>query len=158
MKRTPLHIIALGGLLLAGCYSMEISDNGLLRDSGLDEADGKPVEHVLVSNYGWYLFNCVPLVCGNAAPDETFPWSFFTDEVNPVLLHDRMMTYAKSENCDVRDLVMSRDEKVFFEIPGSDIPCPIPFLLCYHEVQISGVLVDKAGRATVPAPPEEEKK
>lgn len=141
--KSPLSIIAaFCAILLAGCYSMDVASNEALRKSGATDGTGnEQIEHVLVSNYGWYLFNCIPLACGNATPGASFPWKFFGDHVNPVLLHDRMMEYANSKNADINNLLLSRDEKVFFDIPGSDIPCPIPFFICYHEVQISAVLV-----------------
>ena len=120
---------------------MDVGTNAALRNSELVEDVDKPIEHVLISNYGWYLFNCIPLVCGNAMPGESFPWKFFADQVNPILLHDRMMEYANSKNANVKNIVFTRDERVFFEVPGTEIPCPLPFLVCYHEIQLSGVLV-----------------
>ena len=145
--KTPFSIVAaLCAVILAGCYSMDVATNEALRNSGITDGAHEPIEHVLVSNYGWYLFNCIPLVCGNATPGGSFPWRFFGDHVNPVLLHDKLMTYAGSKNADLKNLSLSRDEKVFFDIPGSDIPCPIPFFVCYHEVQISAVLVNRAER------------
>ena len=128
-------------LLLEGCYSLETASNAALRKSDIDRTD-TPIEHVMVSNYGWYLFNCIPLVCGNASADALFPWKLFHDHVNPVILHERLMRYAKSKKASVKDLIATRDEKIFLEIPGIGIPVPIPFLLCYQEVQISGILVD----------------
>ena len=122
---------------------MEVASNSALHNSVSANGKGKPIEHVLVANYGWYLFNCAPLVCGNASPGGTFPWSFFLDQVNPEIVHNRLMEYAASRDANVEELVASYDEKVFLEIPGSEIPVPIPFLLCYREVQASGVLVER---------------
>ena len=51
-----------------------------------------------------------------------------------------MMSYARSKKANVNDLIATHNEKVFLEIPGSEIPVPMPFLLCYQEVQLSGVL------------------
>lgn len=147
MKRSLIHLTALCGILLCGCYSMDVATNEALRNSELTDGVNEPLEHVLVSNYGWYLFNCIPLVCGNATPDAVFPWKFFGDHVNPILLHDRLMTYAGSKNADMKNLSFSRDEKVFFDIPGSDIPCPIPFLVSYQEVQFSAVLIKRETRS-----------
>jgi hypothetical protein len=144
MKISVLSVVVSLAILLGGCYSMEVGTNEALRNSGLTDGVNKPVEHVLVSNYGWYLFNCIPIVCGNASGADSFPWKFFTNHVDPVLLHDRMMAYANSKNASVKDLVFSRDEKIFFEIP--EVSFPIPFFVCYHEVQISGVLVEKGAR------------
>lgn len=127
-------------ILLCGCYSMETASNEAFRKSNAANDGNAPVEHVLISNYGWYLFNCIPLVCGNASPDASFPWKFFTKQVSPAILHDRMMSYANSKKANVRNLIATHNEKVFFDIPGSDIPVPIPFLLCYQEIQLSAVL------------------
>ena len=149
----PLAIIlplaASSLLLLGGCFSLDAASNAARRKSDIDRTD-EPVEHVLVSNYGWYLFNCIPLVCGNSSPGAIFPWTIFSDHVNHVLLHERLMRYAKDRKASVKELIATRDERIFLEIPGSGIPVPIPFLLCYQEVQISGVLV-KAKDAAKPA-------
>lgn len=130
-------------LLLGGCFSMETASNAALRNSAPRNAVSKPVEHILVSNYGWYLFNCIPLVCGNANPDASWPWIFFSDHVNSILLHDRLMEYASSNGASVKNIVFSRDEEVLFDIPGSDIPFPIPYLVCYREIQFSGILTKR---------------
>ena len=104
----------------------------------------------MVSNYGWYLFNCIPLVCGNAELDAVCPWKFFSDQVNPILLHDRLMEYASSKTTDIKDLVFSHEEEVFFDFPGSDIPFPIPYLVCYREIQFSSVLTKRTGQKNAP--------
>lgn len=102
------------------------------------------VEHVVVSNYGWYLFNYVPLACGNTTPDAWFPWAFFSDRVSSPLLHDRMMSYAASKKADVKELAFFRDEQVFFNVPGTKFTIPVPYLLCFREIQFSGVLVPRS--------------
>ena len=145
MKILTLPIVVLLAIMLGGCYSMDVGTNAALQNSELVEGVDKPIEHVLISNYGWYLFNCIPLVCGNATRGESFPWKFFTDQVNPILLHDRLMTYANSKDANVKNIVFSRDERVFFDVPGTEIPCPLPFLVCYQEIQLSGVLVKPCG-------------
>ena len=127
-------------LLLCGCYSMDVATNAALRNSNMRKDGDSPVEHVLISNYGWYLFNCIPIVCGNASPNASFPWKFFSDQVTASVLHDQMMAYASSKGANVNDLIATHNEKVFFDVPGSEIPVPMPFLLCYQEVQLSGVL------------------
>lgn len=127
--------------MLCGCYSMEIAGNPALRNSRSTDGSGKPVEHVLISNYGWYLFNCVPVVCGNASAGASFPWKFFSDQVTPGIVHNRMMEYATSKKADVEELVANYDEKVFLQIP--EVQVPIPFLLCYREVQMSAVLTER---------------
>ena len=143
MKRCIKSVCIAGSLLLAGCFSMDIATTKSLKESAVSQEDGKPIEHVVVSNYGWYLFNWIPLVCGNARPDASFPWKFFSNQVTPMLLHDRLMSHAATKNADVGELVFLRDEKVIFDLPGTDIPIPIPYVLTYREIQFSGVLTQK---------------
>ena len=52
-----------------------------------------------------------------------------------------MMSYANSKGANVKNLMFIRDERVFFDVPGTEIPCPIPFFVCYQEMQLSAVLV-----------------
>ena len=44
-----------------------------------------------------------------------------------VIYNDRLMSYYTQES-------------VLFEIPGTDFPVPLPYILTYKEVQLSGVL------------------
>ena len=143
MKRMTQTLLFAGAALLAGCYSMDIATTNSLKKSALSPDDGRPMEHVVVSNYGWYLFNCIPLACGNATVGASFPWKFFSNQVKSELLHDRMMMHAAAQNADVKDLTFFRDEKVIFDLPGTDFPLPIPYILCYREIQFSGVLTQR---------------
>lgn len=147
MKRTSLPLAAIAIALLAGCYSMDIATTESLKGSALTPDEGKPLEHVVVSNHGWYLFDTIPLVCGNATPGAYFPWKFFSDQVASTLLHDRLMAHAAAIHADAKDLVFFRDERVLFNIPGLSIPIPIPYLITYHEIQFSAVLTQR--RASV---------
>ena len=139
---------------LAGCFSMDVATTSSLKKSALSPEDGRPMEHIVVANYGWFLFNWIPIACGNARPGASFPWRFFSNHVDSALLHDRMMSHAAAKNADVRDLVFTRDEKVIFDLPGTDIPLPIPYVLCFREIQFSGVLTQRA----TPVPSDEVKK
>ena len=62
--------------------------------------------------------------------------------------------HVLQRDADVKDLVFTRDERVIFDIPGTEIPLPIPYILCYREIQFSGVLVHSAA----PVPSDEAKK
>ena len=141
MKRMTRTLLFAGTALLAGCFSMDVATTDALQESALSSRDGKVLEHVVVSNYGWYLFNWIPLACGNATPGAFFPWKFFSCQVKPDLLHDRLLTHAAAQNADVKDLTFFRNEKVCFDLPGTNFPVPIPYILCYREIQFSGVLM-----------------
>ena len=62
MKSIPYQFIMLTFCMLCGCYSMEVASNSALHDSVSANGTEKPIEHVLVTNYGGYLFNYAPLV------------------------------------------------------------------------------------------------
>ena len=124
-----------GTLCLSGCF---VIDRGqLLRTNE---------EHILVSNYGWYLFDVLPLACGNAAEERALPFVFFRNDVTMDKIQTRFMTYAESYGrragvgVNVRDLAYTTRESVLFEIPGINFPIPLPYILTYREIQLSGVL------------------
>ena len=154
MNRMAKASLFAGAVLFAGCYSIDVATTRSLRESAMSSMDGTPMEHVVVSNYGWYLFNWIPLACGNATPGAFFPWKFFSNQVSSDLLHDRLMAHAASKNADVRDLTFFRDEKVIFDLPGTNIPIPIPYVLCFREIQFCGVLMHRKASE----PTEEDKK
>lgn len=143
MKRTSLPLAAIALALLAGCYSMDVATTESLKGSASAPDGGKPLEHIVVSNYGWYLFHAFPLACGNATPGAFFPFKIFSDQVSPGLLHDRLMAHAAAIHADAKDLVFFRNEKVLYDIPGLNIPVPIPYLLTYREIQFSAVLTQR---------------
>lgn len=119
----------------AGCFSIE---------SAKLAADGSG--HMLASNYGWYLFHYIPLACGNASEDAWAPWVFFRDDVTLDKIQGRFAKKAGGFGADVRDMAYTTSESVMLELPGLDIPLPIPYLLTYREIQLSGSL-SRAGAA-----------
>lgn len=115
--------------LLSGCFSLQRA-----RIKSTNE------EHVFVSNYGWYLFHAIPLACGNSARDAWTPFAFFRNDVTLDKLQGRFMEYANGQGMDVEDLCYTVNDSVMLSIPGIDLPIPVPYLLTYREIQLSGVL------------------
>lgn len=133
--------LALAAILAcaAGCFSFETASTGSRR---ILDADGdQPIEHVVVANNGWYLFNAWPLACGNARRENGFCWTFFRNDVDMDLLHGRLTRHAKARGCDVKEINIFNDEEVFLSIPGLNLPLPLPYIITFREQQISGVLV-----------------
>ena len=126
--------IAAAALLFAGCFSIETAN---VKSTGQ--------EHILVSNYGWYLFDVVPILCGNASYDAFLPMMLFRNDVTMDKIQKRFFTYADEHGKAASDLVYSNREQVLFEFPGSNISIPLPYLLTYREMQLSGVLSAKNG-------------
>ncbi|MGN0875800.1 MAG: hypothetical protein ACI4TC_00855 [Kiritimatiellia bacterium] len=125
---------------LTGCFSLE---RGAIRTTGQ--------EHVHVSNYGWYLFHCIPLACGNASTGAWTPWVIFRNDVTMDKVQGRFMSYANGQGCDVSDLGYVTNESVMLNIPGINAPLPIPYLLTYREIQLSGVLTPRSAAIHEPA-------
>lgn len=123
---------ALAAAVLTGCFSIE---------AGRLETTGE--EHVLASNYGWYLFHFIPLACGNADSGGLLPWVIFRNDVTMDKIQERFLDYARKDKNGggMVNLSYRTQESVLFEIPGSNIPIPLPYIISYKEIQLSGVLV-----------------
>ena len=105
-------------------------------------------EHMLVSNYGWYLFHFIPVACGNASESRWFPWVHFRDDVTMDKIQHRFISTANElGRPKVRDLAYTTRESVMLEIPGLNLPLPIPYLLTYREIQLSGIMGEEEENA-----------
>ena len=102
-------------------------------------------EQVLASNYGWYLFNVIPLACGNSREDRWTPWVLFRDDVKMEKVQKRFTDYATKNGLVIEEMTYRNKESVMFEIPSLNFPLPVPYLLTYREIQLSGVMVPKNG-------------
>lgn len=134
----------------AGCFSMSTASSEALSRTQVVGAYGRPREQVVVSNYGWYLFNTFPIVCGNATRGAWFPWSFFRNDVTTDIVHERLTDYAAERHADLAEMNFFFNENMLFAIPGTSIPIPMPYILCYRERLISGLLMDPP--SPTPAP------
>ena len=118
---------------LCGCFSVDVADSPIL-----GERSGG---HVAICNYGWTLFGCVPLVCGNANPDSWCPLTFFKDEIKPELAHGKLVALAEERGCDLEDLNLMGDNDVLFDAWYA----PVPWILVYKETNLSANLVRREG-------------
>lgn len=124
------HILATS--LLVSCVGCFTIDRAPLPEKSSDQ--------IVVTNYGWYLFNAIPLACGNASPDRLTPWVFFRNDVTLDKIQRRFIGAADDSPDRLSDLAYKTHNEVMFEIPGLSIPLPIPYILTYREIQLSGVL------------------
>ena len=92
MRKTSV-IVALG--LLTGCFSVDVAESPVLGE--------RSAGHVYVSNWGWTLFGCVPLVCGNANFDSWCPVTFFKDEIRPDIAYDKLVSLAERKDANLED-------------------------------------------------------
>ena len=101
-------------LCLTGCMSTEVS-----------KSDVSGAEHIYVSDYGWKLFNWIPL---------------FRSDITLERVQTEVAAEAKRRNKVAAGLVYHNHDKVTFDIPLVVITIPVPYVICYHDVQVSGVL------------------
>jgi len=127
--------------LAGGCYTVHTASSPSLSKLKLSGENGEIVEHVLFENTGWFLFYHIPIVCGNTADDAVLPMSFFSDQVTDDTVWRRMEERAKSLGARAVRTADASIEDVTFDVPGLSFPLVVPYVLCYREAQVSGVLV-----------------
>jgi hypothetical protein len=93
---------------------------------------------VVVRNYGWRLFYFLPVVCGNPNEDDLLPWTFFSNEVTMDNIQGRFAAHAAKRGKSPVHIEYSNYDTVLWAIPQVNIPFPIPYFLCYNEIQLSG--------------------
>ena len=123
MKNCVLLLSLLATLCLTGCFTVYKAPQKC--------AGG---EHVVMNNYGWKLFNWIPLFCGNASEDATIGFAIFRDDVTFEKINKRFVGYAGARTIDYAS--WDHKDTVFFSVFG----IPIPYVITYKEISISGVM------------------
>ena len=82
-------------------------------------------EHIFVDDYGWKLFNWIPL---------------FRSDITIERVQKELMAESARRGKVATDIVYHTLDKVSFDIPLVVVTIPVPYILCYHEIQASGVL------------------
>lgn len=132
MRKSYIYGLLFGTLCLTGCFSLDTGVSDITRE-----------EQILVSNYGWKLFDFIPLFCGNTtegASGKVFPFVVFRDDVTMDKLQGRLMSYAAKSQKQVDNLVYHDFSSVMLYLPLIGEVLPIPYVLTYRELQLSGVL------------------
>ncbi len=129
MRVNVFALAVIATACLTGCFSIHSA-----------QVPGEVNEHLVVHNYGWYLFNCIPVGCGNAAPDAWAPFVIFRNDVRMDLIQEIYTNYAAKKGKTPTNLSYDVKEDVMFSVPILGYTVPIPYLLTYREVQLSGVL------------------
>ena len=133
-----------------GCFSIESAPLGSAEERGepICSVQGDAVAHVVASNYGWYLFDCWPIVSGNITPGAEGRFVFFKNTVDEKLLLNRFLSYARERNCDVVDLQLFNNDEVLMTIGIGGLSIPLPYVISFRDMQYSGVLVKKSSQAS----------
>lgn len=101
-------------LTLSGCLTIDHATSAVTGE-----------EHVVVSDYGWKLFNVFPI---------------FRSEISQPKVQQTLLDYAAARGKRAEDLVYFNYETVMFDVPTLSITIPVPYLVCYQKIQLSGVL------------------
>ena len=82
-------------------------------------------EHIFVSDFGWKLFNWIPI---------------FRSDITLERVQKELMAESNRRKKVATDLTIHTYDTVTFDVPLIVITLPIPYIICYHEIQVSGVL------------------
>ena len=140
MKRIEVYVGVLAALMLtAGCVSVQRTGRVAPKGTTIQGTAGTPDEHVHVSNFGYYLFNCIPIFCGNTAQDHRGNTIWFSNEVTLDKTQDIMLDEVRSRKSQIAALQPQVKSTCFFgAIPYVGTTFGI---LWYKEVQMSAMLV-----------------
>lgn len=126
---------AVAAVWLSGCFSVEVAEIPPCAAAGGEY-------HVIAYNYGWDLFACIPIVCGNGNFDSWCPFVLFRDDVKTDLVLGKVEEVAKEKGLEIRDVRVWNDRDVFFDCYYA----PVPWVIQHHESNVSAVLVRKGSK------------
>ena len=143
MKTLVQAAMVAAAVLVGGCTTVEISQPGSLKGLDVKGAGGKADRAIMLGNEGYFLFHCIPLVCGDVTWDAkkggiVDEISFFSDELKGDRMAVAMFHYAESQNCDLVDLVINN--KCESKIGLFGLMDWFNTLVAYQGVTYSGVL------------------
>ena len=114
MKRFGLFFALSATLCLTGCMSTEVSKS---------EVCG--TEHIFVEDFGWKLFNWIPI---------------FRSDITLERVQKELTAESSRRGKVATDITIHTYDTVTFDIPLIVISIPVPYVICYHEIQVSWVL------------------
>lgn len=126
MVKILSFLLICGTFCLSGCFSIEKA-----REPGNKT-------QVIASNYGWYLFDWIPLVSGDPDDDWIIPCTFFRDRVKMDVIQTKLLEKMRKSGQQVENLAWKNNDSVLMTIPLLNVPIPIPYIITYREMQLSG--------------------
>jgi len=141
MKTYRLALAAFAAIVLSGCYSIEVASSTDFSNCQFASETGRiPTAHMLVRNDGWFLFNRIPIVCGNADIGSWLPWTFFNDEVSMDFVQRAIVRRAKDRGERIIQMNAINNSVTLMQLPSTQ-GLSIPYILCHHRTQMSVVFV-----------------
>lgn len=139
MKKT--FFLTAAAAFLSGCISVERSNKTVFDRLPIEGTSGTAEEHIHVSNYGYYLFNNIPLFCGDASKSGTGETIFFRDDVTLAKMQNVLLEEVSRKAYSIVEIQPKTSSTCFFSV--------VPYvgntlgILWYKEVQISAVMVKR---------------
>ena len=127
MKHLTRFLLTAVLLGVAGCFTFEKAE--------LPAAGGT---HLQMYNTGHYLFDCVPLASGNVKEKPFLPFVLFRNDADMDKMQRRFMAEVAKTGGTAHDVTYHMDNSVITMIPILYISVPIPYILTYREMQLSG--------------------
>lgn len=124
-----------------GCYSLHTASTPELAACSLAGEEGEILEHVFIQNSGWFLFERLPLICGNVDETSLWPWTFFANETDLAAVEGQLAKRVRKLNARVVQENVINAATTLMSIPGSNIAFSVPYLICRRETQISAILM-----------------
>lgn len=135
-------------LFTTGCVNVQKTSNGALYNLEILGTAGKAQEVITVSNYGYYLFNFLPIFCGNTMEGRTGNTVWFQNHVTLERTQSVMLREIKDEKPWVTNLQTHSYETCFFSV--------IPYIgnslgiVWYKQIDLSAVLVKPYNKESRP--------
>lgn len=130
-KILSLVLMAVVVVFFAGCSAVETSSSFNQQD--ILKSHGNAVAHINADCFGYYLFNCIPLIAGD--PNKELNYKLFTDtiKVNNVvaMLNTKANKLGATRVIDVQTIVPETSWLILFSFG----------IIWYKEVQASGTAI-----------------
>lgn len=120
---------------------MHTASSPVLSKCTLAADQGEILEHVFIQNSGWFLFERIPLVCGNINTESWSPWTFFSNETDLEAVEQKLAARARILDARVVQEDVINNGSTLMSVPTVDIA--LPYLLCRRETQISALLLKR---------------
>lgn len=137
MLRLTAATVALAAF--SGCYSIHVATSPDFSNCRIAAEDGRiPTAHMLVQNDGWFLFDRIPIICGNSDVESWCPWTLFKDEVSMEYVQKVIVNRAKERGERILQMNAINNNATLMAIPGTE-GLSVPYIICHHGTQLSVV-------------------
>lgn len=111
LQRAGFAAIAMFALFSAGCMTYRTTSEWRNIKS---DGSSRPYMTVQIENSGWYLFDCIPIVCGNPQKPNRNSCTWFSNTVTLQNNLNVLTNLMKQEDCTILSNLDSREMDDFY--------------------------------------------